>query len=119
MVAVGRGASHGTPGGAVRAGMRSRTPPRKRRAGKKAAGQTSGSSGVHRFLKADDDRQICFSFNRSADGCAAECPAGRAHICELCKQAHRAVHCPRHPGWKPPGGKGGGKGSKSKDKRHS
>ena len=52
-----------------------------------------------------DGQEICYAWNRAGDGCEAQCPHKRAHVCEWCLQSHRAIQCPKHPGWKPVAGK--------------
>ena len=59
--------------------------------------------------------ELCYSWNRTQDGCGESCTANpkRAHGCEWCRGQHRAIRCPKHPGWSPePKGKGKGKGGK-------
>jgi hypothetical protein len=65
-----------------------------------------------RYVKAENNVEICYRWNRAADGCSTECAAQppRMHVCEWCRGSHRAVACPSHPNWKPPKGKGDGKG---------
>jgi hypothetical protein len=55
-----------------------------------------------RYMVSVNGTQICFGYSRSKDGCKAQCPASRAHICEWCRGNHRSVECPQHPGWVPP-----------------
>ena len=69
--------------------------------GRPAAGSDGGCEGPSRRA------QVCWLWNRSANGCAATCPARRTHQCELCHGAHRAVQCAANPGWVPPKGGGG------------
>ena len=65
-----------------------------------------------RYIKAENKVEICYRWNRAADGCSTECSAQppRMHVCEWCRGSHRAVSCPSHPNWSPPNGKGDGKG---------
>ena len=52
------------------------------------SGKGAGKSGKHQ--RTDDNRQICFAWNREDKGCKTPCPANRAHVCELCMSAsHR------------------------------
>jgi len=58
--------------------------------------------------------ELCFNWNRNANGCTEPCPSKRQHVCEWCKGPHRAIDdsCPapkRPEGWRP-GSKGNGKG---------
>ena len=72
-----------------------------------------------RFLRAENGQDICFEWSRNEGGCASPCAGHppRVHCCEWCRQPHRSVACPTHPGWKPnPKGKGGGKGKGGKAK---
>jgi hypothetical protein len=55
-----------------------------------------------RFTKSNNGVQLCFGFNRNKGGCSTPCPTERAHYCEWCRQPHRAIDCPKHPGWVPP-----------------
>jgi len=51
-----------------------------------------------KFYKDAHGTQLCFGWNRSANGCSKVCPAKRAHVCEICRGNHRAVHCKSAPG---------------------
>lgn len=68
-----------------------------------------------RYLKAENQVELCYAWGRSADGCATECLARppRVHACEWCRGSHRSIDCPVHPNWKPEfGKKGEGKGKR-------
>ena len=54
-----------------------------------------------RYFRARNGKEICFKFSRIDDGCDEVCPDDRMHICEWCRQPHRTIRCPKHPGWKP------------------
>ena len=66
----------------------------------------------NRYMYTEDGTELCYTFNRAADGCGAECTAQppRAHACEWCRGQHRAIRCPSHPNWVPPPKMGKGKG---------
>ena len=55
--------------------------------------------------------EICYAWNRSQEGCGAACSnvPPRAHVCELCRDPHKAIRCTVHPNWSPPVAKGKGK----------
>ena len=112
----GRGSSGATVAGPPRNPDRSRSPGarRGRRRGARAGpAEPSRKSAAERPGRAGGGgKQVCFAYNRSPDGCAAVCPNDRSHVCEACAGAHRAVHCPKYPGWKAPAGKGAGKKGK-------
>jgi hypothetical protein len=68
-----------------------------------------------RYLKSRAGIEICYEWGRSREGCSndGQCPQRRAHVCEWCRQPHRAVDCPQVPGWAPgtePAGRGKGRG---------
>ena len=65
-----------------------------------------------RYFWTVDFVHLCFAYNRNENGCGRVCTAQppRAHVCEWCRGAHRAIQCPVHPGWKPPA-KGKSKGT--------
>ena len=74
-----------------------------------------------RYMYAENRRQLCCAWNRSADGCTDPlCSSNpqRAHGCEWCREPHRVNKSPSHPLWVPPpptsggdrNGKGNGKG---------
>lgn len=73
---------------------------RKPRAGiDKKGGGKGGGGGKRRadgrYLTARNGKEICFTWARNENGCAAaQCPNGRMHICEWCRQPHRSIHCP-------------------------
>ena len=65
-----------------------------------------------RFFRDRHGTDLCFTWNRAEGACGKVCSAGRSHACEWCRQPHRAVACPQHPGWAPTAGpKGSGKGA--------
>lgn len=68
-----------------------------------------------RYFKSREGVNIHYDWSRQEDGCTNDgpCPKGMAHVCEWCRQPHRAIHCPQVPGWtedKSDRGKGKGKG---------
>jgi len=65
-------------------------------------GTESERRGDGRFIRSSNGTQLCFTFNRQKGGCDASCPSNRAHVCEWCRQPHRAIDCPKHPIWVPP-----------------
>jgi hypothetical protein len=65
--------------------------------------------GDGRHMQSVNGTQICFEWARNEEGCKAQCPTSRAHICEWCRGDHRSIECPQHPGWVPDQ-KGGAKG---------
>jgi len=80
---------------------------------KNRAGQRLGPAGAAQAAPTatgPGSKQVCWPWNRNADGCSSPCPNGRAHVCEFCGMAnHRGVACRRKDG-----AKGKGKGSKGK-----
>jgi hypothetical protein len=54
-----------------------------------------------RYMQSVSGTQICFNYSRQKDGCKAQCPESRAHICEWCRGNHRSIECPQHPNWVP------------------
>ncbi len=80
------------------------------------AGHPRKANDGKRYLTTYDGKELCFAWNRNAEGCCRAGPCGgnppRHHGCELCLGAHRAIHCPSNPGWQPPPRKGAGKGQK-------
>ena len=69
-----------------------------------------------RWTKDEDNVDICYAYNRNPDGCERQCPRRMSHVCEWCRDRHRAIECPVHPNWMPPPttGKGGGRQGKSR-----
>ena len=84
-------------------------------------GETGARRADGRHKISHTGAEICYAWSRNADGCRVECPTHRAHVCEWCRQPHRTIECPTHPGWKPDqaggGKKGGGKHAPSGKKR--
>jgi hypothetical protein len=75
-----------------------------------------------RFFRSINGSEICFDWSRTENGCSTTCPHHRAHVCEWCRQPHRTIACPVHPGWKPTeltAQKGKGKGKGRGKKRRS
>ena len=61
------------------------------------------------YISTREGTEICFAFAKnSRDTCPEPCPAGRAHVCQVCLGPHRNDECPQVR----TGGKGvkGGKG---------
>jgi hypothetical protein len=58
----------------------------------KGKSDKKGLEGKHRLDNAGTE--ICWNWNRAANGCATKCESGRAHICEICRGDHRTVQCP-------------------------
>lgn len=56
-----------------------------------------------RYYRGRNGTEICFAWGRGADTCSEPCPHKRMHICEWCRNTHRSINCPSHPGWKPGG----------------
>ena len=78
-----------------------------------AGGGPSSSSAPPRDRVPGGGKEICFAWNKARDGCQDVCPSGRAHVCRVCLQPHRAVDCPKAApgdGKTGGGGKGGGRG---------
>jgi len=46
-----------------------------------------------RYFRSEEGKQICWEWNRNLRGCGAQCPGDRAHVCEWCRDTHRAVSC--------------------------
>ena len=44
-----------------------------------------------KYVASENDVQICWAWNKARDGCKAQCPNGRAHVCEICRGSHRTV----------------------------
>ena len=57
--------------------------------GVKGGGQKGkGKSGVK--------KQVCYAWNRDAEGCPTPCPNGRIHVCEKCGESdHKGKDCKR------------------------
>ena len=117
-----RGASKPAKGGGKGSASASGSGGRRSRSRSRRGGSSTGRAGSSHPQKTADGRfrttkqgmQLCYEFNRNDEGCRRECTQERAHVCEWCLSAHRAIQCPKHPGWVPPV-KGRGKG---KDQRH-
>lgn len=99
---------HGSNGGGTGAGPGSGHPgggsghaePRQRPGREANKGNGKGphprTNRSGRYFTDRSGGEICFTWNRKADGCSdAGCPQRRSHVCERCLQPHRAVHCPR------------------------
>ena len=57
-----------------------------------------------RFARDTDGVNLCWEFNRKANGCASPYPNKRSHRCEWCRDLHRAIgaECSVKPrGWQP------------------
>ena len=69
-----------------------------------------------RYMYNEARVELCYKFGREVNGCVSDptapcvCEPKRAHQCEWCRQNHRTINCPAHPGWTPPPPKGKGKG---------
>ena len=65
--------------------------------GKDRAGKHDKGKGKGNFRVDAQGAEICFSWNRSANGCtpSGPCSNGRVHVCEMCLGSHRAVACPK------------------------
>ena len=60
------------------------------------------------FISTREGTEICFTFAKgSRDQCSEPCPAGRAHVCQLCLGPHRNAECDRANNQGGKGGKGG------------
>jgi hypothetical protein len=59
------------------------------------AGDKGGGKGKERKT-GKGMKQICYAFNRDAEGCVEPCPNGRKHLCETCGGQHPASssRCP-------------------------
>ena len=44
-----------------------------------------------RFITTREGTEICFKFQKNT--CETTCPAGRAHVCQLCLGGHPGAHC--------------------------
>jgi hypothetical protein len=89
---------------------------------RKATMENNAQRKDGRYFKSLNGTEICFDWSRTENGCSASCPHHRAHVCEWCRQPHRTVSCPVHPGWKPadpPAQKGKGRGKGRGKKRRS
>jgi hypothetical protein len=91
-------------------------PGKKRKKSGVLKGQANPSDDARRpdgrYYRDRHGTELCYTYNRSENGCASgTCPSQRSHACEWCRQPHRAIGCPKHPGWTPPTMKGGGKGA--------
>ena len=74
------------------------------------------SDGGYRF--STEGVEICYAWNRGLEACGATCTQSppRAHVCELCREGHKAIRCNAHPNWTPPVAKGKGKKGSKKGK---
>ena len=70
--------------------------------GKGAGGKGAAKHSDGRFFRDEAGKQICWTWNHSADGCSTPCPADRVHKCEWCRGSHRSLACNKKPeGWAP------------------
>ena len=99
---------------------RQEQPSKKRKKNTYASGAPKGQTNPAEDAKRPDGRyyrdrhgaELCYTYNRSENGCSnGACTSQRSHACEWCRQPHRAIACPKHPGWTPPVAKGKGKGA--------
>ena len=77
---------------------------KKKKKTKKKGVNDNGQRKDKRFVKNAAGVELCFRWNRSVDGCSANCDAGRARQCEWCLGPHRATDpsCRKRPaGWSP------------------
>ena len=105
----GPGRGRGRPGGdspdgtdmserkKLRRGSQDPTRDRTRGAGGAAGkGKTKGGRGLPKEKNAEGNFyrdavgvNICWAWNRAANGCSDPCPSKRAHVCERCRGSHR------------------------------
>ena len=96
LVGAAKGTSTGTPGTQQQSNFRSNrsSAPESGNTQKKSSKRTAGAKRQDgRFYVGPSGEQLCYTWNRSANGCAERCisqPA-RAHLCEWCHGEHRAV----------------------------
>ena len=70
--------------------------------GKGGAKSSDTKQSDGRFFRDERGKQICWTWNHSADGCHNPCSSGRAHVCEWCRGNHRSINCSKKPdGWTP------------------